>query len=92
MLFDKFSPATRGAILLVCGTGLCGFLVTTWLTFLPVAPDLVEQAPFLFQDWQSADRMFWLWMFIIAVLASTALSLMTRAYQLAQTRYAEMFE
>ena len=52
----------------------------------------MEQAPFLFQDWQSADRMFWLWMFIIAVLASTALSLMTRAYQLAQTRYAEMFE
>jgi hypothetical protein len=52
----------------------------------------VEQAPFLFQGWQSVDRMFWLWMFIIAVLASTALSLMTRAYQLVQTRYAEMFE
>jgi hypothetical protein len=52
----------------------------------------VEQAPFLFQGWQSVDRMFWLWMFIIAVLAPTALSLMTRAYQLAQTRYAEMFE
>ena len=36
--------------------------------------------------------MFWLWMFIIAVLASTALSLMTRAYQLAQTSYAAIFE
>ena len=57
------------------------------LSCLCVAP-----APFLFQGWQSVDRMFWLWMFIIAVLAPTALSLMTRAYQLAQTRYAEMFE
>ena len=55
-------------------------------------PTCVAPAPFLFQGWQSVDRMFWLWMFIIAVLAPTALSLMTRAYQLAQTRYAEMFE
>ena len=69
MLFDKFSPATRGAILLVCGTGSIPF-----------------------SGLAKCDRMFWLWMFIIAVLASTALSLMTRAYQLAQTRYAEMFE
>jgi drug/metabolite transporter (DMT)-like permease len=76
----------------IVSIGLCGFVITTLLTYFPVAPDLVEQAPFLFQGWQSVDGSFWLWMFIIAALASTALSLMTRAYQLAQTSYAAIFE
>jgi drug/metabolite transporter (DMT)-like permease len=76
----------------IVSIGLCGFVITTLLTYFPVAPDLVEQAPFLFQGWQRVDGSFWLWMFIIAALASTALSLMTRAYQLAQTSYAAIFE
>ena len=76
----------------IVSIGLCGFVITTLLTYFPVAPDIVEQAPFLFQGWQSVDGSFWLWMFIIAALASTALSLMTRAYQLAQTSYAAIFE
>ena len=76
----------------IVSIGLCGFVITTLLTYFPAAPDLVEQAPFLFQGWQSVDSSFWLWMFIIAALASTALSLMTRAYQLAQTSYAAIFE
>jgi drug/metabolite transporter (DMT)-like permease len=76
----------------IVSIGLCGFVITTLLTYFPVAPDLVEQAPFLFQGWQSVDGSFWLWMFLIAALASTALSLMTRAYQLAQTSYAAIFE
>ena len=76
----------------IVSIGLCGFVITTLLTYFPVAPDLVAQAPFLFQGWQSVDGSFWLWMFIIAALASTALSLMTRAYQLAQTSYAAIFE
>jgi len=58
----------------IVSIGLCGFVITTLLTYFPVAPDLVEQAPFLFQGWQSVDGSFWLWMFIIAALASTALS------------------
>ena len=76
----------------IVSIGLCGFLMTTVLTVFPIAPDLVEQAPFLFKGWQSVDGSFWLWMLIIAVLATTALSLMTRAYQLAQTSYAAIFE
>jgi drug/metabolite transporter (DMT)-like permease len=76
----------------IVSIGLCGFVITTLLTYFPVAPDVVAQAPFLFQGWQSVDGSFWLWMFIIAALASTALSLMTRAYQLAQTSYAAIFE
>jgi drug/metabolite transporter (DMT)-like permease len=36
--------------------------------------------------------MYWLWMFIIAALAYTALSLMTRAYQSVETSYAAIFE
>ena len=58
----------------------------------PVGPDLIKQAPFLFQAWQSVDAMFWLWMVIIAAGASAALSLMTRAYQLTQTSYAAIYE
>lgn len=76
----------------IVSIGLCGFLITTLLTFFPVAPELVEQAPFLFKGWQSVDGFFWVWMFIIAALASSALSLMTRAYQLTQTSYAAIFE
>ena len=76
----------------IVSIGLCGFLITTLLTVFPIAPGLVEQAPFLFKGWQSVDGSFWLWMFIIAALATTALSLMTRAYQLTQTSYAAIFE
>jgi len=76
----------------IVSIGLCGFLITTLLTLFPVATDLVEQAPFLFKGWQSVGGLFWLWMLIIAVLATSALSLMTRAYQLTQTSYAAVFE
>ena len=76
----------------IVSIGLCGFLITTLLTVFPIAPSLIEQAPFLFKGWQSVDSSFWLWMFIIAALATTALSLMTRAYQLTQTSYAAIFE
>ena len=76
----------------IVSIGLCGFLITTLLTVFPIAPGLIKQAPFLFKGWQSVDGSFWLWMFIIAALATTALSLMTRAYQLTQTSYAAIFE
>ena len=76
----------------IISIGLCGALITTFLTILPVEPDLIEQAPFLFQAWQSVDAKFWLWMVVIAAGASAALSLMTRAYQLTQTSYAAIYE
>ena len=76
----------------IISIGLCGALITTFLTIFPVVPDLIEQAPFLFQAWQSVDAMFWLWMVVIAAGASAALSLMTRAYQLTQTSYAAIYE
>ena len=82
------------AILMVfiISIGLCGFVISTVLSLFPVAPHLVEQAPFLFKGWQRVDGFFWLWIFVIAAGASSALSLMTRAYQLAQTSYAAIFE
>ena len=76
----------------IISIGLCGALITTFLTIFPVGPGLIKQAPFLFQAWQSVDAMFWLWMVIIAAGASAALSLMTRAYQLTQTSYAAIYE
>ena len=76
----------------IISIGLCGFIITTLLTLFPVSSNLTEQAPFLFKGWQSVDGLFWLSMFVIAVGASLALWLMTRAYQLAQTSYAAIFE
>ena len=76
----------------IVSIGLCGALITTFLTIFPVEPDLIMQAPFLFQAWQGVDAVFWLWMVVIAAGASAALSLMTRAYQLTQTSYAAIYE
>ena len=72
--------------------GLAGGIYTTALTILPVSPGLLAEAPFLFRAWQAVDMIFWGWMVLIALGAATALSLMTRAYQLTQTSYAVIFE
>ena len=53
---------------------------------------LLDQAPFLFKGWQIVDDLFWLWILLIAVGASVALSLMTKAYQLAETSYLAIYE
>jgi drug/metabolite transporter (DMT)-like permease len=53
---------------------------------------LRTQATFLFNGWQLVGTGFWLWMLVIAVGASLALSLMTRAYQIAKTSYAAIYE
>lgn len=74
------------------GIGACGGLATTGLTVFPVAPAWVAEAPFLFSPWQDVDLAFWGWMAVIALGASIALSLMTRAYQLTQTSYAAIYE
>ena len=76
----------------VVAIGLSGALVTTGLTLFPVPFDLYQQAPFLFSPWQSIDQHFWIWMAVIALSASIALSLMTRAYQLTKTSYAAIYE
>ena len=72
--------------------GLCGALVASAFAILPVTDSLRKQATFLFTGWQSVDAAFWLWMMIIATGASLALSLMTRAYQIAKTSYAAIYE
>ena len=79
-------------MIFIISIGLCGFIITTLLTLFPVTTNLTEQAPFLFKGWQSVDGLFWLYMVVIAAGASLALSLMTRAYQLARTSYAAIFE
>ena len=72
--------------------GLSGALVASSFAIFPVPDTLHMQAPFIFAGWQSVGTNFWLWMVVIAVGASLALSLMTRAYQIAKTSYAAIYE
>ena len=72
--------------------GLCGALVSSIFSIYPVPNALHREAPFLFSGWRAIDASFWMWIFIIAIGASTALSLMTRAYQIAKTSYAAIYE
>ena len=72
--------------------GFCGALVASSFAIFPVPDSLHTQAPFLFTGWQSVGTDFWLWMMVIAIGASLALSLMTRAYQIAKTSYAAIYE
>ena len=72
--------------------GLVGGCATTFLTAFPVTPELLEEAPFLFNPWKPVDLAFWGWMVMIAAGAASALAMMTRAYQLAKTSYAVIFE
>lgn len=76
----------------IVSIGLCGALVASIFTLFPVSPELLKKAPFLFRGWQRVDGPFWLWMAVIAVGASIALSLMTRAYQITKTSYAAIYE
>ena len=82
------------AILLIFlfAIGISGALITSVFTLFPASDDLIATAPFLFSGWQTVDTHYWLYLFIIALGATVALSLMTRAYQLAQTSYAAIFE
>jgi len=72
--------------------GICGAAVSSIFSLFPVSESLSREAPFLFSGWQGVDMRFWVWMFIIAIGASLALSLMTRAYQIAKTSYAAIYE
>ena len=72
--------------------GFCGGLVASSFALFPVPDALRSQAPFLFSGWQSVGTGFWFWILVIAVGASLALSLMTRAYQIAKTSYAAIYE
>ena len=72
--------------------GFCGSLVAASFALFPVPDTLLKQAPFLFTGWKGVDTTFWLWMLAIAIGASLALSLMTRAYQIAKTSYAAIYE
>lgn len=72
--------------------GISGALITSLFTLFPAPDHLITTAPFLFSGWQHVDLQYWIYLFIIAFGATVALSLMTRAYQLAQTSYAAIFE
>jgi drug/metabolite transporter (DMT)-like permease len=76
----------------IVAIGLCGGIFATGLTVFPVSEELITQAPFLFKGWQAVDSWFWIWMGVIATGACLALSMMTRAYQLAETSYAAIYE
>ena len=92
--FRYLSDESPLAILMsfIVAIGLCGGAVATGLTVLPVSQELIAQAPFLFRGWQLVAVWFWIWMAAIAMGACMALSMMTRAYQIAQTSYAAIYE
>ena len=87
---DESSLAILMAFLIAIG--VVGCLHAMLMTVIPVAPSLLAEAPFLFRSWQSVDLAFFGWMVMIAIGTATALSLMTRAYQLTPTSYAVIFE
>ena len=92
--FRYLSDESPLAILMsfIVAIGLCGGAFATGLTVVPASQELIAQAPFLFRGWQMVDVWFWIWMAVIAIGACVALSMMTRAYQIAQTSYAAIYE
>ena len=81
--------------LLMCfliAIGGAGWIYTSLLTAFPAGQAQLAEAPFLFRGWQDVDARYWVWMVFIALGASVALSMMTRAYQLTQTSYATIYE
>ena len=92
--FRYLSDESPLAILMsfIVAIGLCGGAFATGLTVVPPSQELIAQAPFLFRGWQMVDVWFWIWMAVIAIGACVALSMMTRAYQIAQTSYAAIYE
>ena len=72
--------------------GLCGALVSSTFTFYPVSDVFRQKAPFLFSGWRPLEASFWTWISIIAICTFIALSLMTKAYQIAKTSYAAIYE
>jgi drug/metabolite transporter (DMT)-like permease len=92
--FRYLSDESPLAILMsfIVAIGLCGGAFATGLTVVPASQELIAQAPFLFRGWQMVDVWFWIWMAVIAIGACVALSMMTKAYQIAQTSYAAIYE
>ena len=72
--------------------GLCGALVSSTFTNYPVSNVFQQKAPFLFSGWRPLEASFWMWITIIAICTFIALSLMTKAYQIAKTSYAAIYE
>ena len=72
--------------------GLCGALVSSTFTIYPVSNVIQQKAPFLFSGWRPLEASFWMWITIIAICTFLALSLMTKAYQIAKTSYAAIYE
>lgn len=72
--------------------GLCGALVSSTFSIYPVSNVFQQKAPFLFSGWRPLEASFWMWITIIAICTFLALSLMTKAYQIAKTSYAAIYE
>ncbi len=72
--------------------GLCGALISSTFTIYPVSNVFQQKAPFLFSGWRPLEASFWMWITIIAICTFLALSLMTKAYQIAKTSYAAIYE
>tara|TARA_B100001121_G_C18628717_1_gene593158 strand:+ start:192 stop:1136 length:945 start_codon:yes stop_codon:yes gene_type:complete len=72
--------------------GLCGALVSSIFTIFPISNLFQQKAPFLFSGWRPIEASFWMWITIIAICTFLALSLMTKAYQIAKTSYAAIYE
>ena len=72
--------------------GIMGTLSTSLLTVFPVPAGLLAEAPFVYMGWASVDLAFWLIIAGVATAATFAITLISRAYQLAQASYAIVYE
>ena len=85
------SPLAIVAMFLVV-IGGTGALATTMLDITPVSVAVYDKAPFFFRGWQWMDLGLWGWMFLQALLSVTAIFMLTRGYQVAETSYMAVFE
>ncbi len=72
------------------GIGLFGFFGATFFSFFPL--DNSINSNFIFQGWKSGSMYFWTLVFIQAIASIIAVNLLTKAYQMADTTYLNVFE
>ena len=70
--------------------GLCGFIGASFFSIYPVVNPL--NSNFIFQGWNSVSFYFWILISIQAFASIIAVSLLTKAYQMADTTYLNVFE
>ena len=85
------SPFTLLLAFLVA-IGLVGLIMTIWFTIFPVSNFYLNQAPFLFNGWQTVDSFYWSIMVIVGLAGALAIYLMIVAYQIGNPTFSAIYE